>query len=161
MSKEKKLFLSAIAVFGLGSLSLGMVKLTVYGQTVFNSSSPKTSAPQNLETEQSSSLINKTASVSPVISPSAMFDNVRFKNSLDWTFGGKAQRGWYLYESLIQQTIGTDAKADSPEFARAVAVWQQQNALVPSGTIDGDTLYEMIKNWQAQRLNSSQYPIGR
>lgn len=157
MPKEKKYFLFITAIFCLGFLSLGMVKLTVYGQTIFNPNKVQTPAQTNIENQQSN-LINKTASVSPVIPASAMIDNIRLKNSLNWTFGGKSQRGWYLYVSLIQQTIGTANAADSPEFARAVAVWQQENALVPTGTIDEETLYEMIKFWQARRLNSSEYP---
>ncbi|MGI8494161.1 MAG: D-alanyl-D-alanine carboxypeptidase family protein [Pyrinomonadaceae bacterium] len=158
MLKEKKHFIFIIAVFCLGFLSLGMVKLSIYGQIMLSSSTPKTSEPQNIELEQSPNLINRIASAAPAVSPNAIAENIRLKNSLGWTFGGKSQRGWYLYVSLIQQTIGTETAADSPEFARAVAVWQQRNGLVPTGTIDEETLYEMIKFWQARRLNSSEYP---
>lgn len=159
MSKEKKLFIFVIAVFCISFLSFGMVKFTVYGQTMLSSNSPQISpAPKKPETDSPQNLINKTASVSPVIAPNALTDNIRFRDSLDWTFGGKPQRGWYLYESLIQQTVGTDAKSDTSEFARAIAVWQQNNYLAPTGTLDSDTLYQFIKDWQTQRLNSSEYP---
>lgn len=159
MSKEKKIFLFAIAVFCFGFLSFGMVKFTAYGQTLTSADNSQISvATQKVEPETPKVLINKTVAASPVVAANALADNVRFRDSLDWTFGGKSQRGWYLYESLIQQTIGSDAKTDSPEFARAVAVWQQQNALVPTGCINDETLYQFIKGWQAQRLNSTAYP---
>jgi zinc D-Ala-D-Ala carboxypeptidase len=52
----------------------------------------------------------------------------------------------------------TDAEPTEPEFARAVAVWQAKTSLKPTGVIDEETLFQMIKGWQAARLNSSRTP---
>jgi zinc D-Ala-D-Ala carboxypeptidase len=72
--------------------------------------------------------------------------------SLIWMFGGKQQHGWYLYTPLIKQTIGTKQDSATVPFARAVAHWQSKSALKPSGVIDEETLYAMIKAWQDARL---------
>lgn len=78
--------------------------------------------------------------------------NALLSTTLIWTFGSKQQRGWYLYTSLIQELI--DAKRDNTgvQFARAVARWQAKSALKPTGVIDEETLYAMIKTWQGSRL---------
>src|SRR5712691_4159555 len=34
--------------------------------------------------------------------------NALLRTDLDWMFGGKPQRGWYLYTPLISQLITTD-----------------------------------------------------
>jgi D-alanyl-D-alanine carboxypeptidase len=78
--------------------------------------------------------------------------NVVMSTSLVWTFGSKRQLGWYLYTPLIQQLIDTKRDPSSVEFARAVAHWQTKSALKPSGVIDEETLYAMIKTWQEARL---------
>ncbi len=78
--------------------------------------------------------------------------NTLLSTSLTWTFGGKQQRGWYLYAPLIKQTIGTKQDSSTVQFARAVAHWQVKSALKPSGVIDEETLYAMIKTWQDARL---------
>jgi zinc D-Ala-D-Ala carboxypeptidase len=72
--------------------------------------------------------------------------------SLIWTFGSKQQTGWYLYTPLIKQLIGTKQDSATVQFARAVARWQTKAALKPSGVVDEETLYAMIKAWQDARL---------
>jgi D-alanyl-D-alanine carboxypeptidase len=72
--------------------------------------------------------------------------------SLVWTFGSKQQTGWYLYTPLIKQLIGTKQDSATVQFARAVARWQTKAALKPSGVVDDETLYAMIKAWQDARL---------
>ncbi|MEP6922937.1 MAG: D-alanyl-D-alanine carboxypeptidase family protein [Pyrinomonadaceae bacterium] len=79
-------------------------------------------------------------------------ENVRLKNNLVWTLGNKEQRGWYLYEPLIQRLIGTERDADSSEFALSLAYWQQQNAMQPTGMVGEETLNQMIKSWQELRI---------
>lgn len=76
--------------------------------------------------------------------------NLKFNSA--WAFGGKMQRGWYLYESLIQKMLGTEANAETAEFASAVAVWQQAQGCAPTGIIDSETLKKMTETWQSQRL---------
>jgi len=72
--------------------------------------------------------------------------------SLIWTFGSKQQHGWYLYTPLIKQLVGTKQDSATVQFAQAVAHWQAKSALKPSGVIDEETLYAMIKAWQDARL---------
>jgi len=72
--------------------------------------------------------------------------------SLIWTFGSKQQHGWYLYTPLIKQLVGTKRDSATIQFAQAVARWQAKSALKPSGIIDEETLYAMIKAWQDARL---------
>ena len=51
------------------------------------------------------------------------------ERELTWTFGSKQQRGWYLYEPLIQRLINTKHDGASSEFARAVSRWQGKAGL--------------------------------
>lgn len=85
----------------------------------------------------------------------AVSQNVSYKNNLTWAFGGKTQRGWYLYESLIGRLINTESGADSAEFADALAKWQQSVGLNPSGILDDAALAAIIKTWQSNRLKFS------
>jgi len=79
--------------------------------------------------------------------------NALLSTSLIWTFGSKQQKGWYIYSPLIKRLIDTQEIA-SVQFARAVARWQTKAALKPSGVIDEETLYAMIKTWQDARLKN-------
>jgi len=78
--------------------------------------------------------------------------NALLSTSLTWTFGSKQQQGWYLYTPLIKRLIDTQQEIANVQFARAVARWQAKAALKPSGVIDEETLYAMIKTWQDARL---------
>lgn len=78
--------------------------------------------------------------------------NALLSTSLTWTFGSRQQTGWYLYTPLIKQLVDTKDDSDSISFARAVARWQAKSALQPSGVIDEETFYAMIKAWQDARL---------
>jgi uncharacterized protein YcbK (DUF882 family) len=78
--------------------------------------------------------------------------NALLSTSLTWTFGSKPQHGWYLYTPLIKQLINAPQEISSVQFARAVARWQAKTSLKPSGVIDEETLYAMIKTWQDARL---------
>ena len=78
--------------------------------------------------------------------------NAVLRRDLDWTFGAKPQRGWYLYEQLIQRLINTKSDAASVQFSSAVGRWQEKSGLQPSGILDEETLYAMIKVWQDARL---------
>ncbi len=77
--------------------------------------------------------------------------NKDLQNSLNWTFS-KKQKGWYLYVPLIQYTINTEAKVDSPEFAKAVFEWQKQKQITSDGIISHKTLESFISYWQSRRL---------
>lgn len=78
--------------------------------------------------------------------------NALLRGELSWTFGGKQQVGWYLYTSLIKRLLNTDEDATSSGFASALAAWQENSGLKPSGTLDEDSLYAMVSAWQGARL---------
>jgi D-alanyl-D-alanine carboxypeptidase len=78
--------------------------------------------------------------------------NAVLSNELTWKFGGKQQRGWYLYTPLIKKLINTKNEVSSTHFAQAVGRWQAKSKLAASGIIDEETLYAMIKAWQEARL---------
>ena len=78
--------------------------------------------------------------------------NTLLRTDLNWTFGGKPQRGWYLYTLLIKRLISTSHDPTSAQFASAVARWQEKAGLKPSGILDEETLYAMIAAWQEARL---------
>ncbi|HEV7473535.1 MAG TPA: M15 family metallopeptidase [Pyrinomonadaceae bacterium] len=78
--------------------------------------------------------------------------NAVLSKELTWTFGSKQQRGWYIYTSLIKRLIDTKNEVSSVQFALAVGRWQAKSGLTPSGVVDEETLYAMIKNWQDARL---------
>lgn len=137
--------------------SFGLIKPSAYGESKAEPIG-KNSTPVNQEIIGQKTVVAKSSTSATTNLAANVKENARLKDSLAWTFGGKAQRGWYLYVSLIQQTIGTEAGAETPEFARAVAAWQSKSNLKPTGIIDAETLSQFVKVWQAQRLNSSQYP---
>lgn len=146
MNQEKRnLFPIAGGVFFLAVvLSFGLSKFSAFGQSAETSANVPTLAPE-IERPRS---ISKTALSSPVITPNATAENLRLRSN------------WYLYVPLIQHTIETEADADSTEFARAVALWQQKTGIAPTGVCDGNTFSKMTASWQARRLNSSQSPSG-
>lgn len=139
--------------------SFGLAKLTAYGQSQIDAEPTAIDAVGANEIRPRI-VVTKTALVTPAIPASSVAENVRLRDSLAWTFGGKAQRGWHLYVLLIQQTIDAEMSAETTEFARAVALWQSKSNLAPTGVIDEDTLFQMIKGWQSARLNSSQAPAA-
>jgi hypothetical protein len=84
----------------------------------------------------------------------AAAQNVAFRSQLNWMFGGKQQRGWYLYTALIGRLLDTERGADTNEFAATLARWQTAEGLNPSGVLDNETLYKMISVWQGSRIKN-------
>jgi len=78
--------------------------------------------------------------------------NALLRTQLNWTFGSKPQRGWYIYQPLINRLLDTKHDAASNGFASALARWQKKSGIMPSGVLDEETLYAMIKTWQDARL---------
>lgn len=156
MLKAKNNFLSLVGggVFCVACLT----GVAVSGQNSADSVLPDNPLPAKTpQNARERILVNKTDSVAPLISPSAALENLKLHYALRWNFGAKRQRGWYLYVSLIQHTIGTESGAQTIEFARAVAVWQQKEGIYPTGIIDSETFSRLIELWQSRRLNSSVY----
>lgn len=139
-------------------------RLTVEAQRVVVTSDLKTPATLPAASERAASDEKQSKPlliVAPVSASglkTAATENARLQFNLQWAFGGKSQYGWFIYATLIQQTINTASGAETPEFAGAVAVWQQQFGLPTTGRLDDKTLYKMVEWWQSRRLNDSTYP---
>ncbi|HYP54325.1 MAG TPA: M15 family metallopeptidase, partial [Pyrinomonadaceae bacterium] len=88
----------------------------------------------------------------------AAAQNVTLRSNLAWAFGGKQQRGWYLYAEMIGRTLGTESDPASGDFAHALSRWQQASGLAPTGVLDNDTWFKMFSHWQARRLKERAYP---
>lgn len=91
-------------------------------------------------------------------SVSAAGRNALLSAELNWTFGAKPQRGWYLYKPLISRLLNTKHDDASDGFASALARWQKKSGLMPSGVLDEETLYAMIATWQGARLKDRVVP---
>lgn len=88
----------------------------------------------------------------------AATQNSQLRNELTWTFGGKQQRGWYLYDLLISKTLNTDDGPGTSDFAAAIASWQKRNRLTADGVLDQDAFMRMVSQWQGNRLKQRGYP---
>lgn len=82
----------------------------------------------------------------------AASQNVALRNELIWTFGGKQQTGWHLYDLLIGKTVNADHDPLSNDFAASLSKWQKKSGLSSSGVLDENTLMAMISQWQRNRL---------
>lgn len=84
--------------------------------------------------------------------------NAALRRELSWTFGGKQQWGWQIYEPLMGRLLQTQHAASSEGFAAALTSWQKRSGLRPSGVLDEETLNAMVSEWQAKRLKQRGYP---
>jgi LAS superfamily LD-carboxypeptidase LdcB len=112
---------------------------------------PKTESPVKptaLVREPSKPL---SASAAPALIAAAEENSV-LRNELVWTFGGKAQRGWFLYDLLIRQTLNTQKETATTDFASSLLSWQKQVGLEPQGVLDEDSLMALVSQWQNNRL---------
>jgi len=107
------------------------------------SEAPRADAAAKLTDEKGASLFAAAAA-----------RNTLLKYELSWAFGGKQQRGWYLYTPLISRLLETRGEAAGDNFAAALSRWQKTTGLAPSGVLDGDTLYRMVGEWQGARLKN-------
>jgi LAS superfamily LD-carboxypeptidase LdcB len=78
--------------------------------------------------------------------------NTALRYELNWAFGGKQQRGWYLYAPLISRSIETEKDSATNDFADALSRWQTRSGLEASGVLDDTTLYKFVSDWQSVRL---------
>lgn len=83
--------------------------------------------------------------------------NTVLKYELSWAFGGKQQRGWYLYTPLITRMLKMEDEAAGADFASALSRWQTATGLRPSGILDNETLSQMVSTWQGARLKNKEY----
>lgn len=97
----------------------------------------------------------KTSAVSTSSSfATAATTNVTLRNDLAWTFGGKQQRGWYLYDLLIGKTLNSTHEPTTSDFAASIASWQKKRGITADGILDEDALMAMISQWQGNRLKN-------
>jgi D-alanyl-D-alanine carboxypeptidase len=99
-------------------------------------------------------VVKRTASVRPApasYGPAAT-RNVVLLNDLNWVFGRKPQRGWYLYVPLITRLVHTERDVHTDDFAKAIELWQKKSGLIGTGVLDDTTLYAMVSEWQGRRL---------
>ncbi len=113
-----------------------------------------------------SSRANRNASAKPAIRvtessatkasafTAAAGQNAVVRNELSWTFGGKQQRGWYLYDLLISKTLDTKHDPVTADFAEEVAAWKKKRGLRADGVLDEDALMALVSQWQSARLKT-------
>ena len=78
--------------------------------------------------------------------------NTLLRTELNWIFGGKQQKGWYLYQPLIKKLLETNKDAGTEAFAAALSKWQEKSGLASTGVLDEESLYAMVSRWQGARL---------
>ena len=109
---------------------------------------------------QSPRPVRKTSAVRTVSSATtsafatAATTNVTLRNDLTWTFGGKQQRGWYLYDLLIGKTLNTKHDPLTNDFAASISSWQKRRGIRADGILDQDALMAMVSQWQGNRLKN-------
>ena len=91
----------------------------------------------------------------------ASLENATLKENLSWGFGGKVQRGWSLYWSLISQFLSFDGSVESEAFATSLSRWQQRMQLLDSGILDQETWLKMVEQWQARRSKDRTIPASK
>jgi uncharacterized protein YcbK (DUF882 family) len=113
---------------------------------------------------QSPRPVKKTSAVRASSAPStapafatAATTNVTLRNDLAWTFGGKSQRGWYIYDLLIGETLDSKHDASTSDFAAALAKWQKKRGITADGVLDQDALMALVSQWQGNRLKNRTY----
>jgi hypothetical protein len=84
----------------------------------------------------------------------AAAQNAILRNEVTWTFGGKQQRGWYLYDLLIGKTLDTSHDPITNEFAATLAKWQKKRGLRSDGLLDEASLMKLVSHWQSDRLKT-------
>ena len=174
--KRRDVFLVAALAIVAFSLLAFVAALPGQSQSVSHAAPPAAQAqlpPQQQTASESSTRLTaetrprgNTPPPAPVASSStgalyvsAAQQNATLMGGLNWLFGGKQQRGWYLYTSLIQQTLGTDRDAATGDFAQALSRWQAGAGLAPTGVLDNDTWFKMFSTWQGDRIKNKAYPL--
>ncbi|HKA17666.1 MAG TPA: D-alanyl-D-alanine carboxypeptidase family protein [Blastocatellia bacterium] len=129
----------------------------------------RTPASDRAQSENTSNVVRLSAEAKPTASAglkspdNAVFDaavisNTQLRNSLEWNFGGKLQRGWNLYTLLIGDLIGANLGGTPEEFASQLSLWQRKTGIEPTGVLDRDTWSQMIGVFQSRRMNGRTYP---
>ena len=108
---------------------------------------PQSPATRRESSVRSTSIVREKSPLSTAAS-----SNAKLRMELNWVFGGKPQRGWYLYQSLLSNTLGVSEDGSSERFASALSRWQEKAGLKSTGVLDAETLYAIVSAWQGRRL---------
>ena len=128
-------------------------------------------ATDRAQAENTGNVVRLSAEAKPTASPAlkspgnaafsaAVISNTQLRNSLEWNFGGKQQRGWTLYSLLIGDLIGANQGSAPEEFASQLSLWQRKVGIEPTGVLDRDTWSQMIAVFQSRRMNGQTYPTA-
>lgn len=72
-------------------------------------------------------------------------------DTLEWSPFGPKEKGWAVYEFLLDQTLATSCGAGTPSFAQALAAFQARFNL-PADGIFSPATFDVLKGvWQEQR----------
>jgi D-alanyl-D-alanine carboxypeptidase len=164
MKKKSHLVVSVLAVAAFVAL-VALVARTGYGQSsrlkeqATAASQPTAVAGAAAEIADAAAKVKDAAADAAGASlfASAAARNTLLRYELNWAFGGKQQRGWYLYTPLISRTLSTDGDAATGDFASSLSRWQKASGLQASGVLDDETLYRMVSAWQGARLKNKEY----
>ena len=129
--------------------------LVVVGIVVSAASLTSRGQAQRSKTERTVKMTDRSRPAEKNSSPAfnaAASQNVALRNEVNWTFGGKEQRGWHLYDLLIGKTVKSEHDPLSNDFAASLSKWQKKSGLGSSGVLDQNTLMAMISQWQRNRL---------
>ena len=159
--KQKKAHVAILSAVALALAALAaLAARTGYGQT---QSKQEAAVPVVIEGNhlQPTAVVRERRAEGPAaVEPGAASPalavaatrNSALRYELTWAFGGKQQRGWYLYAPLISRTIETEQDSSTGDFASALSRWQKGAGLAPSGVLDEGTLYRFVSDWQSVRL---------
>ena len=87
----------------------------------------------------------------PKVFVEAAVKNAQSIDTLDWTPFGPHEKGWAIYEILIDQEIGTTCGAGTAVFAQKLADFQTKYQLAPDGVFTPAT-FDVFKGvWQERR----------
>jgi len=151
--KHLKFHLFAIVLIGVGGAALfnteiGRSQSPDPTRRDFTQAIKPALKPIDSETSGRSPSATSTSSVLAL----AAIQNQSLQTNLNWLFGGKQQKGWYLYTPLISRLLETNEKPDTEGFASALSNWQHRFNLSVNGVLDEQSLYAMVAEWQGQRI---------
>jgi len=75
------------------------------------------------------------------VASAAAVENQLLRDQLIWTFGGKQQRGWYLYDALLGETLGP--AGHSASITRDLAIGRAKLGIAMLATDNATGLAEL------------------
>ena len=147
MKNRKVHFVLIVATLVVVGIAVSAASLTSRGQA------PRSKTERTVKmTDRPRPTETKAETNSSPAFTAAASQNIALRDEVTWTFGGKQQRGWYLYDLLIGDTLNSKDGPLSNDFAASLSKWQKKSGLGSSGVLDENTLMAMISQWQRNRL---------